>query len=150
MAEMNMNTAGKQEFEPIPQNVKVDDKVVKKLAGDAVLGIDGLLSVKGGGLAGFFSEGEDPSKGMNIDLLENDEVAISMKVVTESGKNIPKIAKEIEENITAAIQNNVGLRVTSINVEVADTMTREEYDSQADMRGEEAKPIEDAPESKLS
>ena len=57
------NTAHKQDngYTPAPANAVIDDKVVKKLIGEAVASVDGVLDMKGG--LGDFLKAEDCDEG---------------------------------------------------------------------------------------
>lgn len=116
-------------FTPAPENAKIDDKVVKKLAGEALAGIKGVLGVKGG-LTDLLKDDDDPTRGVSVSVTEDQQVSVSAKIITEAGKNIPDIVNKATDAITQALQKTAGLKVKDICVEVTDTMTQEEYKQQ--------------------
>lgn len=113
-------------FTPVPENAIIDEKVVKKLAGEAMANVDGMLGVKGS-IGDWFKRDDDVTRGITVDMQEGGKVSLCLKVITETGKNIPAVVEAITQNVTDALQNSAGLKVAELNVEVTDTMTREEY-----------------------
>lgn len=113
-------------FTKAPDNVKIDDRVVKKLAGEALAGVKGVLGLKGG-ITDLLKDYSDPTRGLTVVVTENQEVSVTAKIITEEGQNIPAIVIAATDAITGAMQNTAGLKVKDICVEVVDTMTREAY-----------------------
>lgn len=120
----------KGDFTKAPKNVKIDDKVVKKLAGEALAAIDGVLGLKGG-LTDVLKDPDDVTRGLSVTADDSQNVELSAKIIAETGKNIPDIIGKATADITAAVQNETGLKVKNVCIEVADTMTAEEYRQQA-------------------
>ena len=119
-------------YTPAPDNVKIDTKVVKKMAGEALLKIDGVLDAKGG-LADTFKDEDDPTRGLSVSVSDDHEATVNAKIIVETGKNIPNIVNAATEAITNQLQNNAGLKVKSVCVEVVNTMTRDEYKAESEL-----------------
>jgi uncharacterized alkaline shock family protein YloU len=57
------------------------------------------------------------SKGVRVDL-SNNQIIIDVYCVLNFGVSIPKVAKEIQENIRQALLNMTGLETDEINVHI--------------------------------
>lgn len=121
-------------FTRATENMKVDDKVAKKIVGEALSCIDGVLGVKGG-LADLLKGDDDRTRGVVVNVNDNQQITVCAKVITESGKNMPGIVKTIEDKITKALQSTTGLEVKDVVVEIADVMTKDEYEKQFGKQG---------------
>ena len=115
------------DFNPAPDTMKIDDKVVKKMVGEAISEIDGILDAKEK-LTDMLKSGDDLTRGLTVTVTEDNSVSVLAKIIIEKGKNIPDIVNQATDAITNALQNMAGLKVKDICVEVADMMTREEYE----------------------
>lgn len=124
-----IGTAKKQDtgYTPAPANAVIDEKVVKKLIGEAAARVDGVLDMKGS-LGDFLKADDDPTRGITVSISDEQQATVCIKIITEAGKNIPDIVNSITAGVTAALQNTAGLGVKDIGVEVTDTMTREDFD----------------------
>ena len=121
-------TANKNDsYTPAPANAVIDDKVVKKLIGEATARVDGVLDMKGS-LGDLLKADDDPTRGITVSISDEQQATVCIKIITETGKNIPEIVNHITAEVTSALQNTAGLGVKDIGVEVTDTMTREEFD----------------------
>lgn len=111
-----------------PENMKIDDKAVKKLIGEAITGVDGLLCLEGG-FGGLLKSGDDKTRGVNVSVKDDGVTTVELKIVTEFGKNIPVIVNEVTKRVKDVLQNTAGLVVKDVTVHVTDTVTREEFDA---------------------
>lgn len=127
---MEHNSTGNDNFTPAPHNVVIDDKVVKRMTGEAIAGIDGILGVKGG-LGDVLKNDSDPTRGVTVQVGEDQSATVCVRVITEAGKNIPDIVNKATAAVTEALQNTAGLRVKEVAIEVVDTMSRDEYEGKA-------------------
>lgn len=127
-----MNTAPLNTLGQTPQNMKIDDKAIKKLAGEAISQVPGVLGLEGG-LTGIINnvikqQAEDVTQGLNVQASDDgSSVDISAKIITEYGKNIPAIVAEVQDKVSQTLHSMAGLAVGKVQVEVTDTMTREDY-----------------------
>ncbi|MGD9559634.1 MAG: Asp23/Gls24 family envelope stress response protein [Oscillospiraceae bacterium] len=125
MNEMNMNT--QQNAAGMPNDMKIDDKAIKKMAGEAIGQVEGVLGLEGG-IVGMLKSDDDVTKGLGITLSEDGKTAsVSCKIITEYGKNIPEIVGNVQDKVRESLQRMAGLTVDKVEVEVTDTMTREDY-----------------------
>lgn len=125
----NMNDMNTPAAAPVqaPQNMKIDEKAIKKMAGQAVTKTPGVLGLAGG-LPGMLKLTDDTTMGLDVTLSEdNKKVAVSAKVITEYGKNIPQIVEDVTHQVTETLQTMAGLSVEKVEVEVTDTMTAADY-----------------------
>lgn len=127
-----------------PENLKYDDKVIKKLIATALLNVDGYLGTTGGlmsGLTGVFksnaTQEEEAVKGITADLKDG-QVDVSVKMIVELGKNIPSVVNNVTESVTTTLKDLAGLETKAVHVEVADTMTRAEYEKSIGKKEEQA------------
>ena len=114
------------DFTPAPETAKIDTKVVKKLVGEAIYKVDGVLDAKDS-MADLFKSEEDLTRGINVTVSDDQRVEVHAKIVVETGKNIPDIVNEATKAATDTLQNNAGLQVKDICIEVADTMAKDEF-----------------------
>ena len=114
------------QFDIVPGNVVIEEKVIKRLTGEAIAGIDGILGVKGG-FSDLLKGEDDPTRGITVNMGDEQTVTVCLKIITESGKNIPAIVTAATNAITNSLQNTAGLRVKDVAIEVSDTMSRAEY-----------------------
>lgn len=128
------NTTLENENTQNTEKIKLDDKVIKKIVATAVTEVDGLLGTSGsflGGITGILqkSTGMDDESTRGIATETKDGfVTVSIKIITEMGKSIPAIADNVTQRVTEALRSVAGLQTKTVNVEVVDTMTREEYE----------------------
>lgn len=132
-----------------PENMKLDDKVVKKIVASALLNVDGFLGTSGGGIVGSLtgmlqknaSAEDEILSGISADTKDG-LVTVSMKAITEAGKNIPTIVDQMTANVVKALREVGGLQTKAVNVEIVDTMTKAEYEkkhTKAEEKVEETK-----------
>lgn len=125
---MKDNTTGTNTVE----NVKYDHKYIAKLIHNAMEDVPGILGPHSG-LVGNVTNSlrnvEDVDITEGVHFKEKDGVlSITAKIIAEAGANVPDMAEKVTEKIKAAIDEQTGLFVEEVDVEVADTMTKEEYE----------------------
>ena len=98
--------------------VKISDEVVAIIAGLAcseVKGIVGISSGIVGGITQILSGKKNLSKGVKVNVGE-DDASIDVYIVVEYGVKITEVAKEVQSNIKRAVETMTGIVVTSINI----------------------------------
>ena len=123
--------------ENLPSNVQMDANengsvifatdVIATIAGLAATEVEGVASMvgtsSGGGLVDIFTRKNQNSKsltrGVRIDLGENNSVSVQLTIIVDYGSPIPEVAGNIQENVKKAIETMSGLTVTSVNVHVS-------------------------------
>ena len=127
MNEMNTNPNIQGAMGTMPHDMKIDDKAIKKMAGEAISQVDGVLGVEGG-LTDMLKSGDDVTKGLSVTMSDDGQKAqVSAKIITEYGKNIPDIVSGVQAKVQDALRSMAGLATDKVEVEVTDTMTREDY-----------------------
>ena len=100
-----------------------DNDVIKKIIGQALENVSGLLAVDGG----FFSNLTD--KLINTDNVGKEQVAVDLNIIVEYKKSVPEIFEEIKRVITTDINKMTGLEVVEVNVNVIDIKTKEQHEA---------------------
>lgn len=119
--------------ENLPTNVQLDadgkgtvvfaTDVIATIAGLAATEVEGVASMVGstsGGLAEIFKRGQNTrslTKGVRIELNDN-TISVQLTIVVDYGSPIPRVARNIQENVKKAIETMSGLEVTAVNVMV--------------------------------
>lgn len=120
-----------RELEYEESKLIIEDKVVAKIARIAINGIDGILEMKGNiadSIGSFFSGREEQSTaGVSVEVGEK-EAKINLDVIIEYGKNATRIFNDIKKAVTNNIKEMTGLDVVTVNVDVVDVMTKQEYE----------------------
>ena len=108
-----------------------DNDVIKKIIGQALENVSGLLAVDGG----FFSNLTDKlintdnvTSGVNIEV-GKEQVAVDLNIIVEYKKNVPEIFEKIKRVITTDINKMTGLEVIEVNVNVIDIKTKEQHEA---------------------
>ena len=87
------------------------------IAAKEVEGVAGVTSGTMGRFCDFLGLGSNCS-GVKVELKENNEVDIVVSIVVEYGKDVPRIAHQVQENIRQAIEKMTGLIPANIDVKV--------------------------------
>ena len=108
-----------------------DNDVIKKIIGQALENVSGLLAVDGD----FFSNLTDKlintdnvTSGVNIEV-GKEQVAVDLNIIVEYKKSVPEIFEEIKRVITTDINKMTGLEVVEVNVNVIDIKTKEQHEA---------------------
>ena len=110
-----------QEIEKEVSKLTIADKVVAKISRIAVNKVDGILDMK----ASFF----DSVSSVYQSSSEQDTSKVNMQIILEYGKSAPHIFENIKKVVKENVKQMTGLDVVTVNVDVVDVMTREEYKS---------------------
>lgn len=111
----------------MPLDMKIDDRAIKRMAGEAIRQVDGVLGLDGS-VTDVLKGSDDATRGIALTLSGDGKTAqMSAKIVAEYGKNIPIIVDAVQEKAAQTLRDMAGLQVEKMEVEVTDVMTREEY-----------------------
>lgn len=115
----------------VDENICYDDKVVKKIVGAAAEGVPGVLGPSSGFVSGlkdaFVTEDEvDVTRGITV-TVDGDEVDAEVLLTTEEDRDMYKILEDVKQRVREAVQQQTGLKVRKLHVEIVDTMTQEAY-----------------------
>lgn len=102
----------------------IKDSVVSKLAGMAAGEVEGVhmggsASRSAGGLLEGITGSESNTRGVSVEV-GSVEAAIDLKLGIDYGKNLLGTVGEVRQKITERVQEITGLKVTELNVTIAD------------------------------
>ncbi|MET9095183.1 Asp23/Gls24 family envelope stress response protein [Streptomyces cyaneofuscatus] len=115
----------------------IADTVVVKIAGMAAREIPGVYDM-GGGLSRTLGAVRDRvpggrpnvGRGVKVEVGER-QTAIDLDLVVEYGVAITDVARDVRENVIAAVERTTGLEVVEVNVTVNDVHLPEDDDEAA-------------------
>ncbi|MFB7805365.1 Asp23/Gls24 family envelope stress response protein [Streptomyces virginiae] len=104
----------------------IADTVVVKIAGRAAREIPGVHDM-GGGLSRTLGAVRDRvpggrpnvGRGVKVEVGER-QAAIDVELVVEHGVPVPDVARDVRENVMAAVERITGLEVVEVNIAVTD------------------------------
>ncbi len=105
---------------------KIASDVVAKIAGLAIREVKGVHALVPFGAGQALSSvaqtlGATERKDLGVHVeVGSVEAAIDMRIITEFGAPIPRIAEQIREQVSAQINSMTGLRVKEVNIDVVD------------------------------
>jgi len=129
----NNSNNNKPNTPDVSRELVFDDSVVQKIVGKTSADVDGIVSLEGGmfsGIADMFNNGEDPKKGVSVDIDDNQYVKIELDATMKYGVKAPKIFGEVVTSICNNVQTMTGLEVTDVKMTVKDMLTDEEIKRQ--------------------
>ena len=146
--------------ENLPTNVQLDANgngsvvfatdVIATIAGLAATEVEGVASMAGtagsSSLADIFTRKNQSSKsltrGVRVDLGENNAVTIHLTIVVDYGSPIPEVAGNIQENVKKAIETMSGLDVHAVDVHVSGVSFEREQRANAELDEQRRKMLE--------
>ena len=120
--EMSQNGLGSIEIAP---------EVIEVIAGIAASEVEGVASMRGdfaSGVVEMFGR-KSHSKGVKVDL-SNEQVKVDVYCVLNFGVSIPKVAKQMQENVHQALLNMTGLETDEINIHVVNIQFESEKEEE--------------------
>ncbi|GHE32158.1 Asp23/Gls24 family envelope stress response protein [Streptomyces hydrogenans] len=104
----------------------IADAVVVKIAGRAAREVPGVHDM-GGGLSRTLGAVRDRvpggrpqlGRGVKVEVGER-QAAVDVELVVEYGVPVPDVAREVRENVIAAVERMTGLEVVEVNIAVSD------------------------------
>ena len=100
--------------------IKISEDVVASIAALSALeteGVSGLYSSLTNDIVSFLSK-KNLSKGVRVDLGEDDTVKIEIGFLALFGHNICEVSKTVQTSVMSAIESMTGLKVVEVNVHV--------------------------------
>lgn len=104
--------------------VKISDEVVSVIAGLAASEVEGIVGMSAGIVGGFteiLSGKKNFSKGVKVNLVEENPT-IDLFVVVEYGVKIHEVAERAQENVKKSIESMTGLQVNAVNIYVQNVL----------------------------
>lgn len=100
--------------------IKISEDVVASIAAlsaSETEGVSGLYSSLTNDIVSFLSK-KNLSKGVRVDLGEDDTVKIEIGFLALFGHNICEVSKTVQTSVKSAIESMTGLKVVEVNVHV--------------------------------
>ena len=119
MAEDNRSIHKLYEKDKIGE-VQIADEVVAIIAGLAATEVEGVDSMAGNitnELVGKLGM-KNLSKGVKVEVTE-EHVSVDLSLNIRYGYNIPAVSEQVQDKVSAAIENMTGLTVAVVNVRIA-------------------------------
>ena len=102
-------------------NINYSEEVLSKIVGLATMecyGVVGMVSRNAGEGLWQLMGNENLSKGVKIELTDEDKLQIELFVMVEYGTKISVIANNIIQKVRYSVENYTGLKVSSLTVNV--------------------------------
>ena len=99
---------------------KIADEVVAIIAGLAATEVEGVDSMAGNitnELVGKLGM-KNLSKGVKVEVTE-EHVSVDLSLNIRYGYNIPAVSEQVQDKVSAAIENMTGLTVLDVNIKIA-------------------------------
>ncbi len=90
---------------------------IASLAAAEIEGVDGMAGGVVEGLTGMLSNKKSMTKGVKVDVSE-DEVSVEISVIVRYGFKLHEVCANIQKSIKNAIETMTGLKVVMVNVAV--------------------------------
>ena len=101
-------------------SIRISEDVVASIAALATsetAGVSGLYSTLTSDIVNFLSK-KNLSKGVRIELGDEDTVRIEIGFLALFGHNICEVAKQVQGNVKSSVESMTGLKVTEVNIHV--------------------------------
>ncbi|MEU1216287.1 Asp23/Gls24 family envelope stress response protein [Streptomyces sp. NPDC005791] len=114
----------------------IADGVVEKIAGMAARDVIGVHAM-GSGISRTFGAVRDRvpggnksvSRGVKAEVGES-QAALDLEIVVDYGVAISEVARDVRENVIAAVERMTGLEVVEVNIAVSDVKLPDEEDDE--------------------
>ena len=73
--------------------------------------------------------GESLTKGVTVEVTDDDRVVVNISVIIEYGAFAPAIFEDVKERVTDRLAAMTGLEVAGINLRIEDVVTPDEFDA---------------------
>ncbi|WP_406860152.1 Asp23/Gls24 family envelope stress response protein [Streptomyces sp. HUAS MG47] len=120
----------------------IADGVVEKIAGLAARDVDGVHAM-GSGLSRTFGamrervpgggKSSSVTRGVKAEVGEV-QTALDLEIVVDYGVSIADVARDVRENVIAAVERMTGLEVVEVNIAVSDVKLPEEEEEEPETR----------------
>ncbi|MEV0223464.1 Asp23/Gls24 family envelope stress response protein [Streptomyces sp. NPDC050704] len=119
----------------------IADGVVEKIAGLAARDVLGVHAM-GSGISRTFGAVRDrvpgggarsATRGVKAEVGEV-QTALDLEIVVDYGVSIADVARDVRENVIAAVERMTGLEVVEVNIAVSDVKLPEEEDEEPETR----------------
>lgn len=100
--------------------ILISEEVISTIVLNAlteVEGFAGLSSKPGADIAELIGK-KNWGKGIKVTITEQNELHVDCNVTIYYGSSVMAVAKNIQENVTSALENSTGVQVLGVNVNV--------------------------------
>lgn len=107
--------------------VQIADEVVAIIAALAATEVDGVAKMSGNITNGIVNKlgMKTLSKGVKVQVAEG-KVLVDLKLELKYGASLPKVCRNVQERVKAAIETMTGLTVEEVNVKITGIATQKE------------------------
>ncbi len=100
-------------------SIEIDNQVIAQVVYRAAMESYGLvgLAYKSKGIVELL-KGENATKGVRVEEVEEDAIAIELYVIIQYGTNISTVANNIIDRVKYVVEKMTGVRVTRIDINV--------------------------------
>ena len=130
-AEVAQELAESEEDDDSEDSLTYSNGVIEKIVAMATREVPHVLGMKGN-LMHLVQEtfgAENLSKGVTIEVTDDNRVVVNISVIIEYGCYAPAIFEDVKERVTERLTAMTGLEVAGINLRIEDVVTREEYEA---------------------
>ncbi len=116
--------------DPLTSQPDTDDSltfsnaVIEKIVAIACQGCEGVVGMKGGfynRLQEAFS-GEAPTKGVAVEVMQDNSVRINISIVMEYGAYAPAVFERVREAVLRELSSMTGLAISGVNLRIEDVV----------------------------
>lgn len=132
--------AESEEDDDSEDSLTYSNGVIEKIVAMATREVPHVLGMKGN-LMHLVQEtfgAENLSKGVTIEVTDDNRVVVNISVIIEYGRYAPAIFEDVKERVTERLTAMTGLEVAGINLRIEDVVTREEYEASRRRHAEDA------------
>ena len=132
--------AESEEDDDSEDSLTYSNGVIEKIVAMATREVPHVLGMKGN-LMHLVQEtfgAENLSKGVTIEVTDDNRVVVNISVIIEYGCYAPAIFEDVKERVTERLTAMTGLEVADINLRIEDVVTREEYEASRRRHAEDA------------
>ncbi|MCL2408807.1 MAG: Asp23/Gls24 family envelope stress response protein [Oscillospiraceae bacterium] len=115
---------------------RTDEKGSVNISGDVIAVIAANASMEVEGVHGLFaSHGKEitnkiarktASKGVKIQVNDDDEISLDIQIVTEAGVSINEVGARVQDAVKLAVEKAAGLTVGAVHVHVCGTALKKD------------------------
>ena len=102
---------------------KISNDVISVISGMAVKEIEGVYSLAEDKDSEVYSN-KMLSKGISVEL-KDEQIEVYLNMIVKYGYDVNEVAREVQLKIKDALENMIGCKVRSVNVNVSGVYTKE-------------------------
>lgn len=102
---------------------KISNDVISVISGMAIKEIEGVYSLSEDKDSEVYSN-KMLTKGISVEL-KDDQIEVLLNLIVKYGYDVNNVAREVQLKIKDALENMIGFKVRSVNVNVSGVYTKE-------------------------